>query len=396
MPPQKSSLVAQSNTPTPRVAILVDTSTSWGRRIIQGVSSYVRKHGPWQLFLEARGMEERLRVPEGWQGDGVIARVNSLPMLKELQALHVPTVNVSGIRLGREIFPQVTTNVTDAGNLALAHFFERGFKNFAYFSVLGVSYVGTQKDAFVQAVRASGHSCSVYSVKAQSGAEPNWNLNLTRLGEWIKELPKPVGILTWNASGGREILYACHLAGLLVPEEVAVLSGSDDDVLCEHLHPPLSGIFVDAEQIGHAAAALLHRLMQGRSAPTKPTLISPLGVVTRQSTDTLAMHDRKLIKAISFIRKNAARPIQVSDVTRHAGLSRRVLERRFMQILERSPASEIRRVHLERARRLLLETKLSIPEVAEASGYGSPEYLANAFKSHTGKTPLEYRKTIRS
>ena len=108
------------------------------------------------------------------------------------------------------------------------------------------------------------------------------------------------------------------------------------------------------------------------------------------------MEDRKLIKAISFIRKNAARPIQVDDVTRHAGFSRRVLERRFLQVLGRSPASEIRRVHLERARQLLLETKLPIPEIAEASGYGSPEYLAFAFKSQTGKTPLEYRKTIGS
>ena len=280
--------------------------------------------------------------------------------------------------------------------MALAHFAERGFKHFAYFSVLGVTYVGTQKDAFVHAVRESGKECSVYAVKPQAGAEPNWNLDIARLGEWIKGLPKPVGILTWNASGGREILYACQFAGLLVPEEVSVLSGSDDDVLCEHLRPPLSGVLVDAEQIGHAAAALLDRLMQGKPAPTEPTLIPPLSVVTRQSTDTLAMDDSKLIRAIAFIRENAAQPIQVNDVTRHAGLSRRVLERRFLQTLGRSPASEIRRVHLERARHLLLETKLPIPEIAEASGFGSPEYLAYAFKSQTGQTPLEYRKTIRS
>jgi len=396
MPLSKDSLSVHCNPPFPRVAILVDTSTSWGRRIIHGVSSYVRKHGPWQLFVEARGMEDHLRVPAGWRGDGVIVRVSSLAMSRELQALKVPVVNVSGIQLSRMNFPQVTTNLAEVANMALMHFLDRGFKHFAYFDVLGVSYVSTQKDAFLHAVKESGNTCSVYAVKPQAGAEPNWNLDLTRLGEWIKSLPKPVGILTWNASGGREILYACQLAGLRVPEEVAVLSGTDDDVLCEHLHPPLSGVLVDAEQIGHEAASLLDRLMQGRSASAKSMLIPPLSVVTRQSTDTLAMNDPKLIKAIAFIRENASKPIQVNDVTRHAGLSRRVLERRFLQILGRSPASEIRRVHLERARQLLLETKLPIPDIAEASGYGSPEYLAFAFKTQTGKTPLEYRKTIRS
>ena len=392
----KKPFPSHRETKIPRVAILVDTSTSWGRRIIHGVASYVRKHGPWQLFVEARGMEERLRVPAGWRGDGVIARVNSLAMSREIEALGVPVVNVSGIRLSRMCFPQVTTSQKHLADMVLAHFVQRGFKNFAYFSVIGVSYVSAQQDAFVDAVRQSGNQCAVHAVKPQTGAEPNWSLDLSRLGDWIKSLPKPVGIMSWNASGGREILFASQLAGLVVPEEVAVIAGSDDDVLCEHLQPPLSGVLVDSEQIGHAAAALLDRLMKGLAAPQEPALIPPLSIVTRQSTDTLAIDDQNLVKAVAFIREHASQAIQVRDVTRHAGLSRRVLERRFVQILGRSPASEIRRVHLERAQQLLMETKLSIPEIAEASGYGSPEYLAYAFKTQMGKTPQGYRRTIRS
>ena len=341
-------------------------------------------------------MEERLRVPAGWQGDGVIARVNSLTMSRELQALGVPVVNVSGIRLARMSFPQVTTSQNDLAGMVLAHFVERGFRNFAYFGVLGVSYVATQRNAFVQAVRDNGNDCAVLAVKPQAGAEPNWNLDLSRLGDWIKSLPKPVGIMTWNASGGREVLFACQLAGLLVPEEVAVLSGSDDDVLCEQMQPALSGVLPDAEQIGHSAAVLLGRLMQGETVPKEPALIPPLSVVTRRSTDTLAIDDPNLVKAVAFIREHASQPIQVGDVCMHAGLSRRVLERRFMQTFGRSPASEIRRVHLERAQQLLLGTRLTIPEIAEASGFGSPEYLAYAFRAQTGKTPQEYRRTIRS
>src|ERR1019366_6790380 len=103
---------------------------------------------------------------------------------------------------------------------------------------------------------------------------------------------------------------------------------------------------------------MLDKLMRQGTAPKKPILIPPLRVVTRQSTDTLALLDPAMVKALSFIRENAAKPIQVGDVAQEAGVSRRVLERRFLQALDRSPATEIRRVHLERATSLLVSTDM--------------------------------------
>jgi len=392
-PPSPSSL---HNPDIPRVALLIETSTSWGRRIIEGIGNYVRKFGPWHLFVDARGLQERQRVPPGWRGDGVIARVSSAAMGKELQELRLPVVNISGIVLQDFNFPQVTTSQPDLADLALSHFVDRGFRNFAYFSLLGVPYVATQQQAFMQAVRTRGVECSVLAVKPIAGAEPAWNLDLAKLGAWIQSLPKPVGILTWNAGSARDVLYACQLSNLLVPEEVSVLSGSDDDLLCTFVQPSLSGVLIAAEQIGHAAAELLDRMMAGKTKIPPTTLIPPVNIVTRRSTDTLALGDSALIKALSFIRDNAARPFRVSDVAHCAGVSRRVLERRFEQVLGRSPASEIRRVHLDRARELLIETDLPIPDVAESAGFGSSEYLFAAFKAHTGKTPLAYRKAVRS
>lgn len=396
MPTKSTSRRGRGMPHVPRVAVLVDTSTSWGRRILRGINNYTRKEGPWQIYVEARGMEERLRVPPGWQGDGLIARVGNSGMAEELKALNLPVVNVSGIQLANADFPRVTSDLRAGARLALEHFLDRGFHHFAYFSLRGLPYVAAQEHAFVEAVQRAGKDCVVVAVKPRTGAEPDWNLDLAALGEWLRSLPKPVGVLTWNPSSSREIVYACQAAGLLVPEEVAVISGSDDDVLCELLHIPLSAIEVAAEQIGHHAAAMLHTIMRGGTPPKQPVLIQPLRVVTRQSTDTLAVRDRALVKALSFIRENSARSIQVSDVARQSGVSRRVLERRFLQTLGRTPATEIRRVHLERARTLLVSTDLSIPEVAEAAGFGSPEYLAYAFKAEMGKTPLRYRKEIRS
>jgi LacI family transcriptional regulator len=263
-------------------------------------------------------------------------------------------------------------------------------------SLLGLSYVATQQKAFRRAVQAAGHECSVYSVKPNCGAEPDWNLNLAELGDWLKQLPKPLAVLAWNASSSREIIYACQIAGLLVPEEVAVLSGSDDDVLCEYIHPSISGIMVAAEQCGYHAAQLLDRLLHRKRLAAESILVPPLGIITRQSTDTLAIPDDAMVKALNFIRTSAGQKINVRDVAHQAGVCRRVLEYRFQQTLGRSPANEIRRVHVERAKQLLVDTDLPIPDVADAAGFGSPEYMAYALKKELGKTPLFYRKSIRA
>lgn len=381
--------------PNPRVAVLVDTSTSWGRRLHVGIHNYDREHGPWQLFVEPRGMEEKLRVPAGWRGDGIIARVGSVAMAEELQALGVPVVNVSGIELPKASFPRVTTDLKASAELAAKHFLERGFKHFAYFSLVGLPYVAIHQQAFADAIAGADGDFALLAVKPRAGAEPDWNLDLAKLGNWLKSLAKPVAVLTWNPSSAREIIYACQEAGLLVPEEVAVLSGSDDELLCDLLHVPVSGIMAPCDDIGYKAARLLDQLMRGQPVPKQPELIAPSGVATRQSTDILAISDTALVKAMSYIRQNAARPIQVSEVARQAGASRRVLERRFINLLNRTPAEEIRRVHLERAKQMLSETDLPIPDVAEAAGFGSPEYLAYVFGKAMGTSPRKFRDKAR-
>ena len=316
-------------------------------------------------------------------------------MANELKAFHTPVVNVSGIDLTEPAFPQVTTDLGESARLAAYHFKERGFRHCAYFSLLGLPYVATHQQAFSEAVARAGGDLTSFAVKPRTGAEPDWNLDLGKLGFWINSLPKPIGILTWNPSSAREIIYACEAAGLLVPEEVAVLSSTDDELLCELLDIPISGILVDAEQIGWKAAELLDDIMHRRAGPKEPVLIAPRGVATRQSTDTLAIRDSALAKALNYIRQNAALPLQVDEVARHAGVCRRVLERRFTQ-LGRTPAEEIRRVRLGRAKQLLSETEMTIPDIADAAGFGSPAYLSYIFQKELHTTPRKHRLEARS
>jgi LacI family transcriptional regulator len=228
-----------------------------------------------------------------------------------------------------------------------------------------------------------------------AGAEPDWSLDLAKLGQWLNRLPKPLAVLCWNASSAREIIFACHETGILVPEQVAVLSASHDETLCETSLVPISGIAAAGERIGQQAAEVLDLMMKGGGPPTSTTLVPPQGIVARQSTETLAIEDPALVKALSFLRKNAGRSVRVNEIARQAGVSRRVLERRFQERLQRSPADEIRRFQLDQARRLLVETDLSIGQVAENSGFCSHVYFSNIFRRHFGTRPVEYRKKYR-
>lgn len=377
----------------PRVAVLVDTSTGWGRRLIHGVHLYSQTHGPWHLWVEPRGQHEHLRPPPSWRGEGIIARVSTPAMAAELRRMKMPVVNISGVRLNdSQVFPTVTTDLSAAGKLAAEHFLNSGFQHFAYFGVLRLSYVAEHCQAFSQSLADAGRACHVY--RPPTG-KTNWQRQQAGLAKWLRELPKPVAILTW-ARGGASLLDACRWAGIMVPEEVSVLDGDEDELLNAVTTPPISGIEVPSELIGHEAAAMLDQLMAGKKLLTKEVYLPPSHVVVRQSTDTLAIQEPDLAAAVRFIRDHASEAISVEDVLDHVPVSRRWLERNFMQTLGRSPAHEIRRVHLERAKRLLVDTDMPIPAVAKAAGYGSPEYLSYAFKASTRMTPLKYRSRIRA
>ncbi|TWT67859.1 Xylose operon regulatory protein [Crateriforma conspicua] len=376
-----------------QIAVLVDTATGWGRRMVRGIIRYAHQRSHWHLWIEARGQDETLHLPPGWSGDGILARVATTKLARELQSARVPIVNVSSIQLGSVDLPRVTNDVVGSAELAVTHFVDRGLKHFGYCGPHRIAWVGLHCDTFVDSVQRSGSDCLVYRPKRGTGT--GWEARRADMARWVQALPKPIGILTWANRIGRELIEVCRESGILVPEQVAVLAGDDDDLLCETCSPPLSGIQVDSEQIGYRAAEVLDRMIDGRKPPKGALRIPPLGIHARRSTEVLAIDQPDLALAVRFIRDHASEPITVADILQAVPMSRRELEREFQRVLSRSPAAEIRRVHLERAKALLVDTDRTIPEVADRAGFGSPEYLSQVFRREFGITPLKYRIQIR-
>jgi LacI family transcriptional regulator len=385
--------VSHSKSGVRRVAVLVDTSTTWGRGIITGIHRQAAELGNWHLFVEARGLHDSTVMPADWRGDGIIARVADRTTAVRLRRSGIPVVNVSGVFLSGSGFPRVCNDGEEGARMAANYFLERGFRHFAYLSLRGLEYVSRQRDAFREVLGREGCKCHVMEVKAHGGfISPDWNLRLGQLGKWLSGLPKPVAVLSWG--GARELVQAALGAGLRVPQEVAVLSSSDDELLDRIGPVPVSGIRASCEAIGREAVTLLDRAMRGRPVAGREIFIPPQGVTTRQSTDTLAIDDPHVVAALRHMNENLARPIQIAEVARVAGLSRRVLERRFAELLRTSPGGHLIRARLERVRLLLTQTSLPIGELAERCGFGTPEYMTSLFRRNFGSTPLRYRKEM--
>jgi len=379
----------------PQVAVLINTSTAWGRRLIQGIINYAHQRGPWALWCQPSAFQPEVHVPAGWQGQGIIARVATRSMARHIQGTGLPCVNISAIDVQGANFPRVMPDFRTLARIAAEHLLDRGFQNFAYYGPRQRSLVQYHYEGFAAALRAAGRACIPFRPRPRPAGLSPWLARHDDLTGWVRSLPKPVAILTWFVECGRDVIEACREAGVLVPEEVAVLASDDDPLLCEACLPPLSGITSSSEQSGYQAAALLDRLMRGKRPPRKPILIEPTSVIPRRSTDTLAIDSADLAQAIAFIRTRAGESIRVSDVLQRVPFSRRQLEQEFRRVLGRSPAEEIRRSHLERARRLLAETDLSIPDVAASSGFNSSEHFARAFRARFGRAPLKYRSLVR-
>jgi LacI family transcriptional regulator len=192
------------------------------------------------------------------------------------------------------------------------------------------------------------------------------------------------------------VLEAARLAGLRVPEDLAVLGVDDDPVLCELAVPPLSSIALDTRRIGFQGAVLLDRLMRGRPLPERPLLVGPLGVVARRSTDILALEDDLVAASARYIRENSHRALRVPDLLRNAGCSRRTLEVRFQEALGRTPYEEILRVRLGRVADLLVQTDWPLKKIALSSGFAYPEQMHAGFRRAFGTTPARYRRGDRT
>jgi LacI family transcriptional regulator len=355
---------------------------------VQGVVRYADKNGPWLFRLGPHGKNESLWLPKAGQVDGVIARVNNPELAEQIIRSRLPTVNVSWFNYGDGEIAQCTADGEKAAELAARYFLQRGYRHFAYYGPGGrPTDAEGYPSAFGHWVEADGGSFAIY--REEPG--PSWSWQCDRLAEWIAARPRPLAVFTFDSTHGWQVTEACRLAGLRVPEEVAILAGDYDELMVSISTPPMSTLDPSPRRVGYEAAALLDQLMKGGQRPRKSVRVPPAGILERRSTDALAIEDQSLAAAIRFLRANAYGPLRIEDVLAQTTMSRRSFEMAFQRLVGRSPAGEIRRLRLEHARRLLACSGLPLNEIAKRCGFGHAESLSRAFRRAYSQTPAAYR-----
>jgi len=209
----------------------------------------------------------------------------------------------------------------------------------------------------------------------------------------LRGLPLPTGVMACNDDRAQNVGEACKLAGLRVPDDIGIIGADNDELVCELGQPPLSSVAIHFERAGFEAARELHAMMTDPSRRgSRDIVVQATHVVPRQSTDVVFIDDTAVSRAVRFIRQSARRHVAVAEVARAAGLSRRMLERRFRAVVGRSVLRELRRVRVEQIGKMLLETNHSISEIALATGFPGAEHFARYFRKERGMTPFGFRK----
>lgn len=374
-----------------RVALMVESSWSSGRQILQGIVEFSRQVGYWSIFYEPSHFYPSLPVWfENWQGDGVIGRIRNPIMAEKLIQRGLPVVDVLD-NVNSTGFPVVKCDDWAIGKLAAHHLMEHGIREFAYCGMQGPLWSTMRSDAFKQTITRAGYLVHMHQLPRAGGKAWFSERTQTRLIQWIADLPKPIGIMAAYDWVAQKVLDACRHLQVMVPEEVAVIGVDNDTTVCETCEPMLSSIVTRHDRVGFHAAELLDQLMQGKPKPSVPLIVEHPSIVTRQSTNTQTISDPDIADAVRFIRDHAFGEISVSDVAAHVALSYSKLTRRFRRVLLRSVHDEITRVRLDRVRELLAETRMTLVQIAEATGFRHQEYLGSVFKSKTGMTLKQFR-----
>jgi LacI family transcriptional regulator len=380
-----------------RVALIYDARHAYDCQVMIGVARYVQENPDFNVYLERDALkDQRLPRLSDWKGDGVIANFDHPRIAAAVSASKLPAVGFgSGYGWRASAVPYFFTNNQAIAQMAADHFLTRGFRNFAYCGYIANPINGWSQErehAFTRCLKARGHSCNVYRDHFKTSR--HWGAEQRSIGEWLLSLPKPVALMAANDTRGQQVLETCRVFGLIVPEQVAVMGVNNDEMLCQLSSPPLTSIVQGTEKMGYEAAALLDQMMRGEKPRRQRFTVNPVKVVTRYSTDLLAVPDNLVSRAMMFVSANALKGIKVSDVTHALATSRSGLEARFYKVLGFSIHAAIRRTQMDRVRSLISDSTTPLKQIAASTGFRSVQHMTTLFKKSFALSPAKYRLSL--
>lgn len=366
--------------------------------LIEGVARYAVEHTRWRLNLlpvdHPAGVESILRS----RADGLICHAAYIPA-GVLSGLGRPVVAL--YRTWHEPGLGVVNHDERAiGRLGYEHLAERGVHTLAFLG-LDEPWSREREAGFREAAQERGDPRPVLSLHPPGRPEDRYSRSQLMyeadlLETWLATSTKPLGLMAASDEYAQRAAEVCVQRGIAIPEQVAILGVDNNELRCVYSPITLSSIEPDLDRMGYEAARILDQYLMRGKAPPPPLLIAPKALITRRSTERTLYNDPLLHDAVRFIRDHALEGIFVRDVADALGISRRSLERRFLKYLGVSPDQHIRRIRLEAARQLVLNTNLPFVDILVRCGFSSLSYFSQAFRRAYGCSPRQYRNDWRN
>ena len=288
-------------------------------------------------------------------------------------------------------FHKVVSNNAEIGRRAATYLLDLRLENFAFIRCGGSVFSHQRQIGFLEGLKIAGckHLVPIRSIDPDETPDG--------FGQWLKNLPKPCGVFCANDHMGSETIDACQQAGILVPDEIAILGVSNDELVCGAALVTLSSIGQNFDTVGYRAAEFLDRLLRGLPTPREPVLVPTGEVIIRKSTQMFAVDDPLVRRALAIIHDEpgeSGEPLKIKPLLARLGsVSQRLLDIRFKETLGRSPYQEIIHARVNFAKKWLRSTHEPLEEIAYKAGFSDPAQLSSHFRRICGITPSQYRKS---
>ena len=380
-----------------KIILLTDFGEEYGMSLLKGVTKYAQKHGPWAFcrmpayYRETKGLEGILRWAWEWKANGILGQFYNNSEPQKLVGAGIAVV-AQDFKERHTTIPNITGNYFETGKMGAEYFLKKGFENFAFYGFKNIVWSRERSLGFEERVKKDGYFVHYFEQKTRTKTRELWYYKPSALSQWLVSLPKPIALMTCDDNQGIHVTEACRLANLKIPEDVAVLGVDNDEILCNLSDPPLSSISLDTVKGGYEAGRLLHTMIESSNEDFYDIVVEPTQVVTRNSTDIYATKDECIGMALKFIHNNMDKNLKVQDVLQQVPLSRRSLEKRFQKVTRFPVYEYIFNLRIEKFTNKLLETDLSIFEIAVDLGLNDSKNIARQFRQVKGCTPVEYRK----
>ncbi len=382
-----------------RITILCPAPLPTLARLLTGIRNYSLTRPGWHLISSApavfrtHGAALDLQFVRGWKGDGIITSSINPEELRHIRKAGIPAVNLAGHLPKNLGVPRVMVSDYKVGRMAADHLIGLGLTHLVFLGQRGPWYGQQRLQGFRERVAEAGLGCQVFLQGPDTRTRRNWFKRVDEIATWASSLPRPTGVFAVHDYRARLLLEACYLAGIKIPEDIAVVGVDNDESICLHTVPTISSVSCNLEKVGWEAAALLDRMMQGEPWPKHDGLIDPDGVISRQSTDRLYCDDPTTQRAVDFMREHLGECFNIEQLAGKVGVSKRTLETHFRNALQTSPHEFLIKLRVERAKALMRSPqKRSMEKIAAECGFGSVSAFYGVFGRVAGASPGSFRK----